>query len=90
MNKSKNKDYFKKNIIISNLITIFTLINKIKFTHILINTKYFIYKIINFIFIRKVGFKRINIPTRKLIEIRRREGHINKVVKVEIDIDRHK
>ena len=71
-------------------ITISIIMEGMKITHILININYLVYGVINFIFIRKTGFKYINIFTKKLIEIGGKEDHINKVVKVEIDIDKYK
>ena len=66
-----------------------TLINKIKFIYILINTNYLIYKIINSKFIRKTNLKYINIPTKKLIEMKEKENQINKMIKTEININKY-
>ena len=62
----------------------------IKIIYTLINTGCLVYGVINSIFIRKTGFKYINILIRKLIGIRGKEGCIDKIVKVEIDIDKYK
>ena len=56
----------------------------------LINTDYLAYKAISSMFVRKVDLECINISTRKLIEIKEKKDHINKIVKVKIDIDKHK
>ena len=45
------------------------------------------YKIINSRFIKRAGLEHIGIPIRKLIKIKRKEGYINKIVKVDMDID---
>ena len=74
---------------ISNPIIISTLINGMKFIYTLINTGYLVYKIINSQFIRKVNLKCINISTKKLIEIEKKEERISKIIKTEIDIDGH-
>ena len=76
-------------MMILNFTTISTLVNKIKFAYILINTKYFIYRVINSWFIRKTNLKHINISTKKLIGIGGKEGKISKIVKIEIDINKH-
>ena len=55
----------------------------------LIDTRCLIYKIISFQFIRKTGLEYINISIKKLIEIKKKEKKINKIVKIEIDIDGH-
>ena len=81
---------FEKNIIISHSITISTIIERIKIIYTLINTSYFVYRIISFIFIRKTGLKCINISTRKLIEIKEKEDCINEIMKIEIDINGYK
>ena len=61
-----------------------------KIIYILINIGCLVYRIISFIFVREVGFECISIFIKKLIGIGEKEGCINKVVKVEIDIDRYK
>ena len=71
-------------------ITVSIIMKKMKITHILINTDYLVYRAISSIFIRKTGLKHISIFTRKLIGIGGKEGRINKIVKIEIDIDRYK
>ena len=81
---------FEKNIMISYPITVSIIIKKMKIAHILINTNYLIYKTINSIFVRKVGFKYINILIKKLIKIRKKEDRINKIMKIKIDINGHK
>ena len=53
----------------------------------LIDTRYLMYKIINFWFVRKIGLERINIFIKKLVEIEKKEKKISEIVKVEIDID---
>ena len=62
----------------------------IKIIYTLINTGYLIYKTISSIFIRKADLEHISISIRKLIGIKGKKGCINEVVKVKIDIDRHK
>ena len=81
---------FEKNIMISHPITVSIIVEGMKIAHILINTDYLVYKTINSIFVRKAGFKHINILIRKLIKIRKKEGRINKVMKIKIDINGHK
>ena len=61
-----------------------------KIIHTLINTGCLIYGTINSIFIRKTGLKYINIFTKKLIKIRKKENHINKIIKIKINIDKYK
>ena len=56
----------------------------------MINIGYLTYRIISSIFIRKTDFEYINISIKKLIEIEGKEGCINKIIKIEIDIDGHK
>ena len=75
---------------ISHPITVSIIVEGMKIAHILINTDYLVYKTINSIFVRKAGFKHINILIRKLIKIRKKEGRINKVMKIKIDINGHK
>ena len=41
-------------------------------------------------FVKKTSLKHINIPTRKLIGIRGKKSRINKIIKVKINIDKHK
>ena len=53
----------------------------------MIDTGYFIYKIINSWFIRKADLKYINIFIKKLIGIEKKEKKISKIIKAEIDID---
>ena len=77
-------------MMISHLITVFIIIKKMKIVYMLINTDCLIYETISSIFIRKADLKHINIPTKKLIGIRGKEGCINKIVKIEIDIDKYK
>ena len=55
----------------------------------LINTGYLIYKVINSQFIRKTDLKHINIPTKKLIEIKKKEEKISEIVKIKININRY-
>ena len=55
--------------------------------YILINTGYLIYETISSRFIRRVGFECIGIPIRKLIEVKKKKSYINKVIKVDMDID---
>ena len=55
----------------------------------LIDTGCFVYKIISFKFIRKTGLEYIIIFIKKLIGIGEKEGRINKIIKVKIDIDGH-
>ena len=81
---------FEKNIIISHFITVSIIIKRIKITHMLINIDYLAYEVINSIFIKKINFKRINIPVKKLIEIKKKKSHIDEVVKVKININKHK
>ena len=81
---------FKKDMIIFYLITVSIIVEGIKIIYILINTDYFVYGAINFIFVKKVNLECINISIRKLIEIERKEGCINKIIKIKIDIDRYK
>ena len=61
----------------------------LKGTHILLDLGCLVYKIINSRFIRRTGFKCINIPARKLINIGKKESYINEIVKVEIDINKY-
>ena len=61
-----------------------------KITYILIDIGYLIYRAISSIFVKKTGLKRINIPTKKLIKIRKKKGRINEIVKIKININRHK
>ena len=86
----KEQKLFKKDIITSHPIIISTIIKRIKIIYILINTNCLIYKTISSMFIRKAGLKHINISTRKLIGIGEKKDHINKIIKIKIDIDKHK
>ena len=81
---------FEKNIMIFYPITVSIIIKKIKIVHMLINTGCFVYGAINSIFIKKTGLKHINIPTKKLIKIKKKKSRINKVVKIKININKHK
>ena len=81
---------FEKNMMIFYPITISIIIKGIKIAHMLINTGCLVYGVISSIFIRKANFKCISIFIRKLIGIRGKEGRIDEIVKVEIDIDKHK
>ena len=72
------------------LIIISTIMEGIKIIHTLINTDYLVYKTINSIFIKKAGLKYINIFIKKLIKIGKKEDHINKIIKIEIDINEYK
>ena len=47
------------------------------------------YRVINSRFIRRADFKHIGIPTRKLIGIEKKKGCINKVIKINININRY-
>ena len=66
------------------------IVEGMKITYILINIGCLTYGAINSIFIRKAGLEHINISIRKLIEIRGKKNYINKIIKIKIDIDRHK
>ena len=77
-------------MITSHLITISIIIEGIKIVHMLINIGYLAYKAISSMFVRKAGLEHINILIRKLIGIGRKEGRIDEIVKVKIDIDKHK
>ena len=59
-------------------ITISIIIKRMKIVYILINTGYLTYKTINFIFIRKADLKYINIPTKKLIKIKKKKAILTK------------
>ena len=72
------------------LITISIIIEGMKIAYMLIDIGCLAYGAISSIFIRKAGLEHINIPTRKLIGIRGKEGLINKIIKIEINIDKHK
>ena len=61
-----------------------------KIAYMLINIDCLVYGAISFIFIRKADLKCISISIRKLIKIERKEGCIDKIIKVEINIDKHK
>ena len=71
-------------------ITIFIIIKEMKIVYMLIDTGCLVYEIINSMFIRKADLECISIPARKLIGIEGKKGCIDKVVKIEIDIDKHK
>ena len=81
---------FKKDIIISYPITISIIIEKMKIAYMLIDIGYLAYEVISSMFIKKAGLEYINISIKKLIGIKGKEDHINKIVKIEIDIDKHK
>ena len=74
----------------SHPITISTIIEGIKIAHTLINTDCLAYRAISSMFVRKAGLKHISIPTKKLIKIREKKGRIDKIIKIKIDIDKHK
>ena len=74
---------------IFHFIIIFIIIEKRNKAYILINIKCIIYKVISFRFIKKANFKCINILIKKLIGIEGKEGCINKIVKVDMDINRY-
>ena len=68
-------------------IIIFIIIEERNKIYILINIRYLVYGIINFKFIKKTGFECINIPIKKLIKIEGKKNHINKIIKVDMDIN---
>ena len=74
---------------IFHLITVSTIIEKKNEVYILINTRYFTYKAISSRFVKKTGLKCIDISIRKLIGIKEKKNHINKIIKINIDIDRY-
>ena len=61
----------------------------LKKIYILFDLGYLAYGVISSRFIRKTGLECINIPVRKLIDIGGKEGYINKIMKIKIDIDRY-
>ena len=74
---------------ISHLITISIIIEGRNKTYILINIGCLAYGAISSRFIKRAGLKCINIPIKKLIEIEEKEDYINKIMKVDINIDKH-
>ena len=74
---------------ISHPITIFIIIKKKNKIYILIDIRYLMYRIINSRFVKRAGFKYINIPIRKLIKIKEKEDCINKIIKIDININRY-
>ena len=70
-------------------ITIFIIIEKRNKIYILINIKCLIYKTINSRFIKKTDLKYIGILIRKLIGVGGKKGYINKIIKINMDINKY-
>ena len=71
------------------LIIISIIIEKKNEIYILINIECLVYKTISFRFVRRTDFECIDILIRKLIGIGGKEDRINKIIKVNININRH-
>ena len=70
-------------------IIIFIIIEEKNKIYILIDIRCLMYKIISFRFIREIGLEYIDISTRKLIGVGGKKNCINKIVKINIDINRY-
>ena len=71
------------------LIIIFIIIEEKNEVYILIDIRCLIYKIISSRFIKRVGFEYIDILIRKLIGVKGKKNCINKVMKIDMNINRY-
>ena len=72
---------------IFHLIIVSIIIKRKNEIYTLINIRCLVYEIISSRFIRRAGFKHINILIRKLIKIKGKKDHINKIMKINMDIN---